>query len=188
MSEEEKQIAELSSLKKEMKPPPELEERVVSQLLKRSMIQRKSVFHIRNWIFTGAAAISIFALGFAAARVFHNSALPAQYTYILLLREDSNFLEKRTHEPSLVKEYAQWAREIAKSGTQITGEKLAGESRLLKISNGGVTQAQKSSKDPDGEVAGFFLLRAITENEALQKALTCPHLQHGGTIELRRID
>ena len=61
MSEEgkEQQIEELSGLTKEMNPPPELEERIVSQLLKRGMIQRRSIFSIINWTISAFAAIRI---------------------------------------------------------------------------------------------------------------------------------
>jgi hypothetical protein len=184
MSEEEKelQIAELSGLKKEMNPSAELEERIVSQLMKRGMIRRKSIFSIRNGAIATAAAIVIFALGFATAEFFRRT--PTQYTYLLLLREDSHFLGSRDHAPSLVKEYSEWALGIAQSGTKITGEKLTAETRLVNAKSG----IQNKMQDPDGQIAGFFLLEAMNDRDAVEKAFHCPHLRYGGSIELRRID
>ena len=186
MSEEEKEfeIAELSSLKKEMNPPPELEEQVLSQLRKRGLLRRKSQAPMRRFLFVSAAAIVIFALGFISALFFHRSITTPKYTYLLLLREDSHFYGTRTHEYSLVKEYSNWARGVAQKGTEITGEKLTAESRLLSAN----ARVQKKVQDPDGQIAGFFLIDAKNDQEALDKAFSCPHLRYDGNIELRRID
>jgi hypothetical protein len=37
-------------------------------------------------------------------------------------------------------------------------------------------------------VAGLFVVSATSDEEALRIARTCPHLSHGGEIELRPIE
>jgi hypothetical protein len=138
---------------------------------------------MRKLVFAIAASIVIFALGFISAEFFRSSPALRQYTYLLLLREDSHFAGGRTHESSRVKEYSQWARAVAKTGTEITGEKLKLESRL--INSAGV---QNKIQDSDGVIAGFFLINARSDQDAIEKAFSCPHLRHGGNIELRRLD
>ena len=178
-------IEALSHLDREMSPPKALEERVVADLHKRNLLRRSGIFSHPVWL-SAAAAIAIFAIGLLAGKAIHTPANTVQYTYLLLLREAPGVF-RPTHEESLVREYSQWARGIAKSGTRITGEKLQTESRILK--GAGVrTQIQQMKTDPNGVIAGFFLIEAASDQAALEKAMDCPHLRYGGAIELRRID
>ena len=40
----------------------------------------------------------------------------------------------------------------------------------------------------EGGVAGYFLLPSSDYDQALSIARTCPHLKHGGAVELRQIE
>ncbi len=41
---------------------------------------------------------------------------------------------------------------------------------------------------PDEQnLSGYFLITASGQDEALEIAANCPHLEYGGTIEIRRI-
>jgi hypothetical protein len=184
--ESEPPIEALSHLDREMDPPKELEDRVVAQLRKGNLLRRNSILNHPVWL-SAAAAVAIFVLGLVAGKAMRAPASATQYTYVLLLREAPGVFQS-THEQSLVHEYTQWARGIAKSGTMITGEKLEAESRMLKKDAGLTTQIHETKSDPNGAIAGFFLIEAASDQIALEKAMDCPHLRHGGAIELRRID
>ena len=178
-------IEALSHLDREMSPPKELEDRVVAHLYKRNLLRRSGIFSRAVWL-SAAAAVAIFAIGLLAGKAIRTPAKTVQYTYLLLLREAPGVFQP-THEESLVREYTQWARGIAKSGTMITGEKLDARMRLIKRESG-ATSIQQTKIDPNGVIAGFFLIEASSDQIALEKAMGCPHLRYGGAIELRRID
>ena len=176
-NENEDRIQELDKLQRVESPPLELENRVIAALQERQLIRNPSKRGLR-WFSTAAAAVVILAIGFTAGR-FWNGAQPVQYTHILLLQENRSF--QSGHE-NRVQEYSNWARELAANGTPITGEKLADDSHLLKASKSETQTAR------DQQIAGFFLIRAKSEEDALQISRTCPHLRYGGMIELRRIE
>jgi len=185
-NETDDRIEALSQLKREIDTPPELENRVIARLLEKGLLRDRSSGRRVRW-FTVAAAVLIFAFGFGSGKFFVTRVTGVQYTYVLFLREDPQVFEKPIHEPSLVREYAQWARNISQSGTMIRGEKLSSQSRLI-ASQKGKSAIEENVYDSVGAIAGFFLLKASSDKEALDTALGCPHLRHGGTIELRRIE
>jgi hypothetical protein len=102
--------------------------------------------------------------------------------YLLLLHEPAGFgdgVDEAEH-ATLVERYGRWAAEL---GARCTGgEELASEG--LELWPG----AAAAAPIPDGaRVGGYFLLSVRDREEALALARTCPHLEQGGWIELRRI-
>lgn len=182
MEKDEEEVPVLSGLKRQVDPPPDLEDRIVARLHAKGLLRRDAKGHAGRWT-TAAAAVVLLALGFAAGRISFRGAAPVQYTHILLLREDSSFHQPAVNEATLVREYGDWARGLAQSGTPISGEKLGVESRLVRGS-----VARSATSFPDGVIAGFFLVKSASDEDALRIARQCPHLRYGGAIELRRID
>ena len=66
-----------------------------------------------------------------------------------------------------VDEYRGWARDLRAENVVIDGVKL------------------KSAPSP---LSGYFMIRARDLDEAKRIAASCPHVRHGGTIEVREID
>ncbi len=77
-----------------------------------------------------------------------------------------------------VEEYRNWARGVRLRGGYIRGEKLEGRSRLL-----GPTVAPSGSRP----LGGYFVISASDDEAAAAVARSCPHLTHGGSIEVRPI-
>jgi hypothetical protein len=86
-------------------------------------------------------------------------------------------------ERALVAEYAAWAGQLAARGSLVAGEKLADEP-LTMLASKGVVDVPRFTAD---ELGGFFIIQADSA-EAYRIARDCPHLKHGGTVQLRRID
>jgi hypothetical protein len=88
----------------------------------------------------------------------------------------------RQRQPSRrrVREYGEWARRLAASGTEVSGEKLADDSELLV----GAPIDTPSRAD----LRGFFIVQASDAQHAEQLAVSHPHVKRGGTIVVRRID
>ena len=103
--------------------------------------------------------------------------------FVLLLHEGAgmtvpaNEAEART----MVARYRDWAATMAARQALELGEKLRdGEGFVLERA-ADVPRTQR-----DG-IGGLFILRAADYTTARELARTCPHLEYGGTIELRRI-
>jgi len=102
--------------------------------------------------------------------------------YLLLLLEDGRYQAARGPEHAArVDEYRNWSRQTpgVESGDEVRG------------SGWKLTAARTSpvSLDPaQGFVAGLFVIRASGDEEALRIARSCPHLNHGGEIELRPLN
>lgn len=103
-------------------------------------------------------------------------------TYLMLLHEDSTFRRGEPPVPRavLVAEYARWADPLERAGTLINAAALPDSAIWL-----GPPHARTALGD---RVDGFFVIRAKDRAEAERVAATCPHLKHGGRIELRLID
>lgn len=188
------EIPELRSLPREATLPPELEGRVVAGLRGQGLLHAprgvsRSPF-VRAALAT-AAGVALFFAGWLAASSQKSAPAPvphAQPTYALLLRPGPDYHEgTAADEQQRVKEYGAWARELHKKGQLISGEKLGDDARTLIAREGTVAFLEKPIGD-QGPVQGFFLIRAASLAQALDIAGECPHLRHGGVIEVRAID
>ena len=50
------------------------------------------------------------------------------------------------------------------------------------------TGASELPHDAPDELGGFFLVQVADSAEAFRIARECPHLKHGGTVQVRRIE
>jgi hypothetical protein len=85
-------------------------------------------------------------------------------------------------EQAIVAEYRAWAIGLRNSGALVIAEKLADDPLMMLTANG-ATQMPRNTAD---ELGGFFLIQADSA-EAFRIARACPHLKHGGTVQVRRI-
>jgi hypothetical protein len=83
---------------------------------------------------------------------------------------------------AIVAEYRAWAMRLRDSGALVTAEKLAANPVTM-LSASGATEMPRGTAD---ELGGFFLIQADSA-EAYRIARECPHLRHGGTVQVRRI-
>jgi hypothetical protein len=101
--------------------------------------------------------------------------------YLLLLHEPAGFgadMSAAEH-AAVVARYAGWARELG--ARCVAGDELASEGTRL-------APDAEPERLPDGaRIGGYFLVDVADEAEALALARSCPHLDLGGWIELRRI-
>jgi hypothetical protein len=134
----------------------------------------------------GAFAAGLLA-GLAAFLAFGHDAAPAEERvargepYLLLLHEPPGFGADMTaaEHAAVVARYAGWARELG--ARCVGGDELAPEATRL-------APGAEPERLPDGaRIGGYFLVDVADEAEALALARSCPHLDQGGWIELRRI-
>ncbi len=188
------ELESLRALSHQRRPPPDLEDRVVTALAGRGLI-RTPAWH--RWAAVAAAAVVTLTLGFGAGRFSRPpaSAVPAASAaeesprFVLLLydtpeREASRGpeLERR-----LSAEYSSWARELGRAGRFVHGDPIHGEGRMLRQLDSRV-EAAPAVVEAGGEiVVGYFMIRARDHAEAVEIAKQCPHLKYDGGVLVRQV-
>ncbi len=124
-----------------------------------------------------AVALVAFAAGrFSAADGVVVTRDPAQEFVLLLYGAAS----APGTEADRVAEYRAWAQELARNGRSVSGERLGAATWLV------------GSPQPFGDTSlrlqGYFIVGAADEREAVSLAERHPHVRHGGSIVVRRIE
>ena len=181
----------LRRLEHEAEPPQLLKARVMRTLREQGVLrdQAPGAGGRNVWRLAGAlaAALVLFVAGMLAGRPRAAGPVDTRPSFVLLLYEDSAFRYDRP-ESEFVAEYSAWAGELAQRGALVSGEKLDSTTQLLAGGAGGSVRVDTAEARSElGQLAGFFIIRAANQAEALQIAQSCPHLGHGGRIALRPI-
>jgi len=183
-----------AELNREKMPPSFLENRIVERLKAANLIRTGRL----GW-FPGyprlAVAFALLLVTFSLGAIVgaRRASVPATKTddpgFILIVRQFRPELRAKTPEEEMqrVKEYGAWARDLGRRGLLIGGEKLKDEGRLLSQPNRSAAVVEAPLNASEGSIAGYFLLPSSDYNQAVTIARTCPHIKHGGTVELRQI-
>lgn len=178
-----------AALPRERAPADSLENRIVSTLKSKGLIRMTT--STRFWTLprlAGAlsAAVVLLAIGFGMGRW---QSRPAHDR-----AEQSMFVLFLYHSPAMAPgdssravEYSNWAKSIRQSQRTISGEKLEDGGRVLRREQGQVAIRDGYLTDEKNMLGGYFLIQAANYEEAAKIAASCPHLKHGGVIELRQI-
>ena len=177
-------------LPRELAPPPELEERVVAALAGRGLVRgpRGGRGRIGRAVAAVAAGLLLMTAGVwigralpeGRARTLGADASP-RFVLFLLRGQESDRPEE---EGARVAEYRAWARGLAASGRSVSGEKL--DDREERLGAPGALVAAAAAA-PEEEIRGYFVISAVSLDDALAVARGCPHLNHGGRIVVRPI-
>lgn len=174
--------AAMAALRREMSTPLGLEDRTVTAVAAALRSRRRRSLALRGLVATvlvGAAFAGGLGLGETRARTLVG---PERSRFLFVLREGAAFHPPAAlSEAALVEEYSAWARDLYRQGRLELGEELAADGWLL--------GSEETSSPPatDGLVAGLFIVRAASAEQALKIGRTCPHLRYGGVVEVRRI-
>ena len=162
--------ADLDAMPRDIDPPAALEQRITADLLRRGLLSSRIP---RGLLLAAAALIPIaFVAGLLVGRT--ESRAPKDH-YLLLLYQGPAF--RGGAEQDLVAEYGAWARELRRDGHLVEGRRLQ------------EPRARLGNAPPEVEtLSGFFRVRAESLTAAEDLARTCPHLDYGGTVEVRAID
>jgi hypothetical protein len=121
----------------------------------------------------------------------HLASAPAKEKYVLLLHGPSRppsagspTAADSAAERAIVDEYRAWAVSLANAGSLVTAEKLADDPLTMLVAD---RTLQMPRNTPD-ELGGFFLIQVADSAEAFRIARACPHLKHGGSVQVRRIE
>ena len=111
--------------------------------------------------------------------------------YMFLLYDDPTAFEDCSPEElqQLIQKYSAWQDRLVADGRLVAGNKLTdGEGRVLRSEGGKVRVLDGPYSEAKEIIGGFFTVRADSYEHAMELAQSGPHLELGGTIEIREID
>jgi hypothetical protein len=111
--------------------------------------------------------------------------------FMLLLHAPTTFPPQYGAEElqNMIQRYAAWSKDLSASGRLVGGHKLRDrEGRVLKKQNDQTSVMDGPYAEAKEVVGGYFHITADHYDQAVQIARGCPHLDYGGTIEIRAIE
>jgi hypothetical protein len=109
--------------------------------------------------------------------------------YMLLLYDDPSRRKSLSAEEMqpIVAKYMAWADQMRSRGG--TGNKLAdGNGKVLRSSAGKPRVTDGPYSETKEVLGGYFQIEAASYDDAVKVAMTCPHMEYGGTVEVRLIE
>jgi hypothetical protein len=106
--------------------------------------------------------------------------------YMLLLYDDPSNWQKLSPEEmqKALEKYMAWRNKPF----TVDGKRLAGDPGRVIRSQGGRPRATDGPYSETKEVlGGFYTIEAASYEDAVQRALDHPHLEYGGTVEVRQV-
>ena len=114
--------------------------------------------------------------------------------YLLILRYDAH----RADAPAMASDelqaviarYYAWTEELRANGHYVSSAKLVDEPKggIVRAKPNGPIAVDGVFAEGDEIVGGIFTIRADDVEHALSIAQTCPHVDLGGSIEVREIE
>src|SRR5258708_2565145 len=106
--------------------------------------------------------------------------------FLLLLYDDPTSWQKVSPEEmqKAIEKYMAWT----KKPFTVASQRLAGDpGRVIRAANGKPQAADGPYSETKEVLGGFYLIEAANYDEAVKLTLDHPHLEHGGTIEVRAV-
>jgi hypothetical protein len=111
--------------------------------------------------------------------------------YMLLLHDDPSTFTTVSPEQmqKIIEKYMAWGAKLQGAGILVSSDKLTDEpGRVMRGKNGHVRVTDGPYSETKEVLGGYYTIRAATYDEAMDRARDCPHLEYGGTIEIRQVD
>jgi hypothetical protein len=111
--------------------------------------------------------------------------------YMLLLYDDPATFAAMSPEEmqAIIEKYFAWGERLRAAGVLRAGDKLTDDpGRVMRGRHGQVRVTDGPYSETKEALGGYYLLEAETYDRAVEWARECPHLEYGGTIEVRQVD
>jgi hypothetical protein len=111
--------------------------------------------------------------------------------YMLLLYHDA--AQGAKLDPSVIEQvvakHQAWRQKLTDEGQYLGSHKLENEpGKVLRTTNGRLLVTDGPYSETKEWLGGFYLIEAPNYEAAAAAARDCPHLEYGGTIEVREVD
>lgn len=87
---------------------------------------------------------------------------------------------------AVVQQYIAWVGRLRDQGFFVDGNKLADSGRLVRMTNGVVTDGPYA--ETKETIGGYFIVETESIEQAIALAKACPSFPHGGAVEVRPVD
>ena len=84
-----------------------------------------------------------------------------------------------------VEKYMAWSNKPFNVDSKRLGEDFG---RVIRSQNGKPRATDGPYSESKEILGGYYILEAATYEEAIERSRDCPHLEYGGTIEVRQVD
>ena len=175
-------------LKTNISPPENLEEKVMMKLKSMNLLSRSE--RKKSYVFKISYSLALLFVGLAIGYSINFDRKPTSATaknksqYILLLYQNE---ELKGNEKERIHVYGSWAYKYGAKKIVVGGERLEESGRIISLSGEEISVTEiKSIYDPR-ITSGYFIIETESYDEAVNIALTCPHIKYGGYIEIREI-
>jgi hypothetical protein len=111
--------------------------------------------------------------------------------YMLLLHDDPSAWASVSPDKmqQIIEKYMAWGAKLRESGILVNSDKLSDDpGRVIRGKNGQLRITDGPFIEGKEVLGGYYTIKAASYDEALQLVKDCPHLEYGGTIEIRRVD
>jgi hypothetical protein len=111
--------------------------------------------------------------------------------YMLLLHDDpSAFATVSPQEMQrIIEKYVAWGAKLRGSGVLVASDKLTDEpGKVVRSRNGQMRVTDGPYSESKEVLGGYYTIEAASYDQAIERARDCPHLEYGGTIEVRQVD
>jgi hypothetical protein len=111
--------------------------------------------------------------------------------YMLLLHDSVDGFAAMSPEQmqQVIEKYIKWGDGLKAAGVLRDGQKLADEpGRVMRARNGQVRVTDGPYSETKEVLGGYYTVETESYDQAVDLARDCPHLEYGGTIEIRQID
>ena len=187
----------LSSLPREIEPPPDLEDRVADTLKSRGLLGAGAARAASRWRIplAAAASVALLAMGVLIGRATVEPGIQGgtvtgtdSNVYALLLFENDEYDAPQGAElMTRYSEYNQWVATAVRRQQFLAGEDLATTGGwLIEPSAEGPKMSSQAAPPKAAPLSGIFFIRADGVDEALRLAGELPHVRHGGQVLVQR--
>ena len=110
--------------------------------------------------------------------------------YMLLLHDPVDGFSAMSPEQmqQVIQKYMAWGDRLRQEGVLHDGQKLADEpGRVIRSRNGQARITDGPYSETKEVLGGYYTVEAGDYDGAIEIARTCPHVEYGGTIEVRQI-
>jgi hypothetical protein len=111
--------------------------------------------------------------------------------YMLLLHDDPSAFSALSPAEiqKVIERYVAWGTRLRQAGIITDSAKLTDEpGRVMRGRGGDMRVTDGPYSESKEMLGGYFTVVADTYEHAAERAADCPHLDYGGTIEIRQVD
>jgi hypothetical protein len=111
-------------------------------------------------------------------------------SYMLLLYDNPANWQNISPEEmqKALEKYIAWGSSLRQQGVILASHKLADDAGKVMRGHGQTRVTDGPYSETKEVLGGYYLIKAATYSEAVERARDCPHLEFGGTVEVRQVD